>query len=591
MEKEFQKQKMQYDQAAKKTEERQRSQRNERLQYQPDQWQYNPQLKVPVDIRAEPDIQGKRTEFTLQPGDLFLVSQEREGADGVVYLRLADGRGWVFDRKPDNTIMCMRVSDSLMGSTAQPFVASAGVPSAAVPSPMMSPVQSCMSQPSALDGSLRSLPQAPRQSLAGSVQMHCPGVQVQAIPAGASLPRGALSQWIYSPEITALVDVRAVPDVAGQRTAHVMQPGEVFSVSEELEGRDGILYLRLADGRGWIFDRKPEAGRMCVRHPSAPHPAMGMPPAAMAPLPAPGMQAVPFGPYPPAVVHSPALAAANSFDVVASSQSASARVNSFDAVASSSGVSSFHAAASSAAGAATSHWMYKPEVFAPIDTRAVPEVEGPRLGHRLKPGDVFGVSEEREADGVLFLRLSDGRGWLFDRKPGFGTMCVRHPAPGQPAAVIASMSSSQALPTGCALPGTTLQQPAPAGQQMISYTSPGGPAYAPMGSQMAAAVGSAAQPGVIQTSTALPAAPALLAAAAVQPAMAAAQQSAAAAGTAYGAAMQTAAVGPAPLRTSALTTNGQNVGGSIVLPPTQYVGPATQTPVAFPTGSVMIPST
>jgi len=64
---------------------------------------------------------------------------------------------------------------------------------------------------------------------------------------------------------------------------------------------------------------------------------------------------------------------------------------------------------------------------AAIGLRAVPELEGARTGDTLQPGAVFAVSEElRGADGTLFLRLADGRGWAFEGKPGEGTVCMRH---------------------------------------------------------------------------------------------------------------------------------------------------------------------
>lgn len=45
-----------------------------------------------------------------------------------------------------------------------------------------------------------------------------------------------------------------------------MEPGTKFKVVEERrDDSSGILYLKLADGRGWLFDVKPPTGRMCVR--------------------------------------------------------------------------------------------------------------------------------------------------------------------------------------------------------------------------------------------------------------------------------------------------------------------------------------
>lgn len=72
-------------------------------------WLYNPDSGMPISIRAEPEVEGMRTKNLLLPGDAFRVSTEIEGADGVLYLRLSDGRGWVFDKKPDGRTMCSRL--------------------------------------------------------------------------------------------------------------------------------------------------------------------------------------------------------------------------------------------------------------------------------------------------------------------------------------------------------------------------------------------------------------------------------------------------------------------------------------------------
>lgn len=74
----------------------------------------------------------------------------------------------------------------------------------------------------------------------------------------------------------------------------------------------------------------------------------------------------------------------------------------------------------------TTFWKYTPDSGLPIDTRIVPDVSGPRTNKRLTPGEVFSVSEERRGvNGVLYLKLQSGEGWLFDRKPDGRTMCVR----------------------------------------------------------------------------------------------------------------------------------------------------------------------
>jgi len=71
-----------------------------------DYWRY--QYSAPFEIRSSPDMSGPRTGYQLQPGDVFLVSMERRSGDGILYLQLADGRGWVCESKPDFPTLCVR---------------------------------------------------------------------------------------------------------------------------------------------------------------------------------------------------------------------------------------------------------------------------------------------------------------------------------------------------------------------------------------------------------------------------------------------------------------------------------------------------
>lgn len=50
------------------------------------------------------------------------------------------------------------------------------------------------------------------------------------------------------------VALRQGPYFDGVRTGAMLMYNEIFCVSEEIQGSDGRLYLRLADGRGWAFD-------------------------------------------------------------------------------------------------------------------------------------------------------------------------------------------------------------------------------------------------------------------------------------------------------------------------------------------------
>lgn len=171
-------------------------------------WVYDPEIRAPLDIREQPDVDGPRTGLLMHPGETFGVSEVRVGELGVLFLGLLDGRGWVFDRKPGAGTMCRRTPAPAPGVVAG-------------------------------------------------------GRAAGRFNAGANI-------WIHRPSEAAPLTIRSQPDIGGQRTAEMLMPGDVFEVSREVEGRgpDGtsVIYLKLADGRGWVFDRKPGAGLLCQRH-------------------------------------------------------------------------------------------------------------------------------------------------------------------------------------------------------------------------------------------------------------------------------------------------------------------------------------
>jgi hypothetical protein len=50
-----------------------------------------------IELRMQPSVLGPRSGVLLSQNEVFAVSAEIVGADGRIYLRLADGRGWAFD--------------------------------------------------------------------------------------------------------------------------------------------------------------------------------------------------------------------------------------------------------------------------------------------------------------------------------------------------------------------------------------------------------------------------------------------------------------------------------------------------------------
>lgn len=71
-----------------------------RLEKHGDLWQFRSPDGAPLHLRAAPHLDGPRTGDVLRPGDMFRVSQSVQDPCGITFLRLADGKGWAFDKKP-----------------------------------------------------------------------------------------------------------------------------------------------------------------------------------------------------------------------------------------------------------------------------------------------------------------------------------------------------------------------------------------------------------------------------------------------------------------------------------------------------------
>ena len=68
---------------------------------------------------------------------------------------------------------------------------------------------------------------------------------------------------LYNPCNGRRLAIRTEPSVDAAQTLNLLIPGEKFVVSEVRRSVDGITYLKLADGRGWLFDHIPTTGKMC----------------------------------------------------------------------------------------------------------------------------------------------------------------------------------------------------------------------------------------------------------------------------------------------------------------------------------------
>jgi hypothetical protein len=74
--------------------------------------------------------------------------------------------------------------------------------------------------------------------------------------------------WQYRPVNGLTLSIRKEPKAHADKEGK-LQPGESFDVSKEVAvfspGNLSILFLKLADGRGWVPERSVAAGKMCHR--------------------------------------------------------------------------------------------------------------------------------------------------------------------------------------------------------------------------------------------------------------------------------------------------------------------------------------
>jgi Ca2+-binding EF-hand superfamily protein len=80
-------------------------------------------------------------------------------------------------------------------------------------------------------------------------------------------PEENVTYWKYFAADGKPIGIRKLPGVEAERTGALLQSGEVFSVVEEKlgSGEAGIIFLKLANNKGWLFDRKPGVGVLCFQ--------------------------------------------------------------------------------------------------------------------------------------------------------------------------------------------------------------------------------------------------------------------------------------------------------------------------------------
>merc|ERR1719401_220388 len=203
------------------------------------------------------------------------------------------------------------------------------------------------------------------------------------------------------------IEVRVGPHFDAPHTGLVLAQNEIFSVSQELLGNDGRIYLCLSDGRGWVFDDAAlfPHDPSVVRYLYAAHAPVVPTADVLVQQPALTFQGNVIPPVPlesPPSLLSGELLASTPSSVTIPSPSASGSTHVSEGP------------TSSVTSTSQATW-YRVAYLGGISLRCGPSVEAPSTGIVLPQNETFPVIEEIPgADGRKYLRLCDGRGWAFD---------------------------------------------------------------------------------------------------------------------------------------------------------------------------------
>jgi len=157
-------------------------------------WHYSVSCEDDVETRSAPTYSDDaRTGLLLESGDCCAID-ERCRVAGTLFLKLADGRGWVFETKDRLLVMCL----------------------------------------------------------------------VEAKPTEArDFARGL---WHYTVVCDDDVEIRAAPTYSDEaRTGLMIHPGDCVAIDERCRVA-AVWFLRLADGRGWVFESKDSRRVMMQLH-------------------------------------------------------------------------------------------------------------------------------------------------------------------------------------------------------------------------------------------------------------------------------------------------------------------------------------
>jgi len=228
--------------------------------------------KDDVEVRASPTYSDDaRIGQLLHPGQV-VVCDERRMVNGAWFLHLADGRGWVFETK-ERLLVMTEVQDFERGLWHYSIVCEDDVET------RISPTYSDDSRTGIILGSGDTVAVDERCCVAGSRFLKLADgrgwvfetrdrllvfSEVRSKPQEArDFERGL---WHYTVVCDDDVEIRAAPTYSDEaRTGLMVHPGDCVAVDERCRVA-AVWYLRLSDGRGWVFESKDSRRVMMQLH-------------------------------------------------------------------------------------------------------------------------------------------------------------------------------------------------------------------------------------------------------------------------------------------------------------------------------------
>lgn len=228
--------------------------------------------KDDVEVRASPTYSDDaRIGQLLHPGQVVVVDEKRM-VSGSWFLHLADGRGWVFERK-EHLLVMTEVQDFERGLWHYSVVCEDDVET------RISPTYSDDARTGIILSSGDTVACDERCRVAGARFLKLADgrgwvfetrdrllvfSEVRSKPQEArDFERGL---WHYSVVCDDDVEIRAAPTYSDEaRTGLMVHPGDCVAIDERCRVA-AVWYLRLSDGRGWVFESKDSRRVMMQMH-------------------------------------------------------------------------------------------------------------------------------------------------------------------------------------------------------------------------------------------------------------------------------------------------------------------------------------